>query len=361
MFKSGYILSPRADAFWFLGLPFLAVAAALACQEWLTVVAMASVNLWITIPHHFATWVRAYGLAEDRKRWQIRLTIGPIAILGLAMLGLKYAPITLLIVGILWDKQHSLMQQHGFSRIYDFKAKTGGPRTPTYDLYLHWILFGNLFVTSPFFTPVWLRELYRLHLPVSVAGVQLVHQVSWTITVAYLVFYIGHLAQSARQGYPLNPVKYAFIAASYFMWYFTAWHVASVLVFTIGSRIMHGLQYIVIAYYFTRRRAESDDQQQSVAGWLVRSRNLKAFLAMSLFYAVIYQLIIRAPLGEFGFGLIDFTSRYESIPQLGIPGMTSEGAYDLFAAAVVESASFVHFYFDSFIWKVRDVRTQRGL
>ena len=51
-FKTGYILSPRADLVWFLGLPFFAVAVALGFQAWLPYVAVASINLWITIPHH---------------------------------------------------------------------------------------------------------------------------------------------------------------------------------------------------------------------------------------------------------------------------------------------------------------------
>ena len=34
-FRTGYILGPRSDWFWFLGLPFIAVAVALGVREWL--------------------------------------------------------------------------------------------------------------------------------------------------------------------------------------------------------------------------------------------------------------------------------------------------------------------------------------
>ena len=44
MFKTGYILNPKADAVWFLGLPFFAVALALGFQAWLPYVAVASIN-----------------------------------------------------------------------------------------------------------------------------------------------------------------------------------------------------------------------------------------------------------------------------------------------------------------------------
>ena len=57
-------------------------------------------------------------------------------------------------LAILWDKQHVLMQQHGFARIYDFKAQAGAPSTSRFDLLLNWTLFLNLFLTSPLFTPI---------------------------------------------------------------------------------------------------------------------------------------------------------------------------------------------------------------
>ena len=361
MFQTGYILSRRADSVWFLALPFVAVAAALACQQWLTAVAMASVALWVTIPHHFATWVRAFSHVDDRRRWRARLIGGPIVIVSLTLAGLVYAPITMLLLAILWDKQHSLMQQHGFSRIYDFKAGTGSPSTPKFDLYLHWILFGNLFLTSPFFTPMWLRELYRLHLPLSAPGVQQVHLVSWSVTGVYLVVYSLHLLIGVRSGHRLNPVKYLFIAASYFLWYFTAWHVASVLVFTIASRLMHGIQYIVIAYCFTQKRIERSGDKESLAARLLGKGKLKLYLAISLAYALVYQLIIGESLSAFGFGFLDFSSEYKAVPSLDLAPMSQRGGYELFAALVIECCSLIHFYYDSFIWKVRDPQTQKGL
>lgn len=83
---------------------------------WLPAVALASISLWITIPHHFATWLRTYGFKEDLSRWTQRLIVGPIVIFTLTILGAIYIPITFFIVNVLWDHQHSIMQQHGFAR-----------------------------------------------------------------------------------------------------------------------------------------------------------------------------------------------------------------------------------------------------
>lgn len=57
--RCGWILDPRRDLGWFLLLPGVAVLVAIGCHHWLPYVALASVNLWITIPHHCSTWVRS--------------------------------------------------------------------------------------------------------------------------------------------------------------------------------------------------------------------------------------------------------------------------------------------------------------
>src|SRR5215210_804931 len=107
MLRIGYILNPRADLLWFLGFPFLCIAVALASYHWLPAAAWVSIGVWVTVPHHLATWLRTYGLAEDWRRWKTHLILGPIVISGMALAGLKWAPTTLMMVATLWDHQHS--------------------------------------------------------------------------------------------------------------------------------------------------------------------------------------------------------------------------------------------------------------
>ena len=362
MLQTGYILGRNADLIWFLGLPYVVLLVALACQQWLSAVAIAAVTLWITIPHHFATWVRAYGIAEDRQRWWGRLTFGPIVIFAMALLGLKFAPITVVLLAILWDKQHVLMQQHGFARIYDFKAQSGAPSTSRFDLVLNWTLSLNLFLTSPLFTPIWLVGLYRLHLPLSAAAVRTLHGVSWVATACVLLAYVCHVIWSLQAGYRLNPIKYVFLGSSYFMWYFLAWHTNAVLVFTIASALMHGIQYIVISYWYTRQRMARAGNQTSWTARLVKPGNIVAFLMMCVFYAFVYQLLTGQPLEIFGLGYWQLQNTYSTpVRTLAEGTMSSKMAYDLFAAGIVELASLTHFYFDSFIWKVSDAKTREGL
>ena len=79
-------------------------------------------------------------MPEEWERFKSRLILGPILIIAFAAAGLVWAPITLTLIVLAWDHQHSIMQQHGFARIYDFKTQSGLPSTGRIDLALHWLL-----------------------------------------------------------------------------------------------------------------------------------------------------------------------------------------------------------------------------
>ncbi|MBK7949174.1 MAG: hypothetical protein IPK00_10645 [Deltaproteobacteria bacterium] len=352
-------MSPRGDAVWFLALPFLATAIALASQRWLSSIAVVAFSLWVTTPHHFATWLRAYGNREDRSRWSEPLVVGPLVIGLLTGAGILWAPMSLLLVAWLWDHQHSIMQQYGFARIYDVKARTGGPGTARADLALGWVLYVNLLVVSPLYSDFWIRELYRFGLPIGAAAIQTLQTTSAGLTALFLLAYLGQLARSMRQGQAANPIKYLFIGSSYFLWYCTAWWSQSVLVATIAHAIMHGVQYLVLTHTHLRRKGSASG---AFAAWLVAPRHVIAFLGACLVYSIFVQWLAAQPLETFAFGAIGFaTGLYPSIPELGKPGYTPERARELLAALVIQGAPLVHYFLDSFIWKMRDDRIREAL
>ena len=139
--QTGYIVDRRQDYIWFIGLPFVAVAFALVSGHYLPGAALAAIALWVTIPHHFVTWLRVYGSPAEFARFRDRFVLGPLVLVGFVYALIHYAPLTLVLIVTLWDHQHSLMQQYGFSRVYDFKARAGAPSTAKFDLAFNWIFF----------------------------------------------------------------------------------------------------------------------------------------------------------------------------------------------------------------------------
>ncbi len=346
---------------WFIGLPFIALAFALAGQAWMSAVAVASVALWIDAPHRFVTLVRVYGISEDRRRFWNQLLFGLIAISAMIAGGLWYAPLTLVLVSTMWNHQHQLMQLHGFARIYDFKAKAGAPSTGHWDLTLAWLFYGNLFLTSPLFSRFWIRELYRFEIPITAGDVRTIQLVSWMIVASFSVAYVAHVIKSLASGYGLNPIKYLFLICNYSVLYYVCWQSSSILVYGIANVIMHGVQYIVFVYLYMQRSSERSGKRQGVVNWLVRPGHVAAYLLLLVGYSVLFQVLAGRPLDEFGFGVVRLANEYDAVPEAKLGAMSIVTGRELFLFTLLNVPGMLHVYYDSFIWKVRDRSGQKGL
>ena len=343
-FTNAYIVNRKVDGIWFLALPYVAVAVALLLQDALPGESVAAIALWVTVPHHFATWLRVYGSPAEFGRWRERFVLGPVLMVLMAFVAIRYAPLSLILIVSLWDHQHSLMQQYGFARIYDFKAKAGAAMTGKFDLAFNWIVFVNMLIVSPLFSVIWVRMAYEMHLPVAAATVRLVHNVSWTIATVFLIIYIGHIVWCVRRGYTLNPLKYLFLFSSYFLWYYASFTTTFLLVFAFAHRVMHGMQYIVMVYYYLRNKMERMGGESPFLAYLGRPGNVKAFLLLCGAYALVYHALSEGYTRDFGFGVIGYNTNY-----------------DLFSYSLIASFSLLHYYYDAFIWKVRKKEVQEGL
>jgi hypothetical protein len=352
----GYIRNPVADWFWFVLLPGLSVGFALLSEAWLSFVALASVNLWVTVPHHYGTWCRTYGLGEDWKRFQTRVIVGPILIIAAIVSGFLWAPLTIAVITLLWDHQHSLMQQHGLARIYDFKAKAGGPNMAKLDLWLNLFLYGNVLLTVPLWTEIWVQQCYAWQFPLNANQVRWIQWTSYCLTGLFLLFYTFQVAIAISQGHKLNPMKYAFLISSYALWYYAGWHSNSLLVYGIAHKMMHGLQYLVFVYWFLERKQASNGAKP----WMLPKLNRINFVLVGIAYAIIIQLLLLRPMTEFAFGLFSLNAPPAPLSlEQSTAGFNRN--YELYAATIIQSTAIIHYYFDSFIWKIRDERNQRGL
>ena len=179
-------------------------------------------------------------------------------------------------------------------------------------------------------------------------------------SVGYLIVYMWHLWRTHQEGAIINPVKYVFIFASYFLWYFVAWNTNSILLHAVAHRLMHGVQYIVMVYSFMRKSQEKGTFRTGFWSKLTGPGHLRWFLAGGVVYAVLFQLIINRPLDEFGFGVVNFAP-YPAIEEFGVPAMDYSSGYALFSQMMIYAYGLMHYYLDSFIWKVSDKQTQKGL
>jgi len=199
-----------------------------------------------------------------------------------------------------------------------------------------------------------------MRVPLSVSFVDALLMVSQVVLVGYLIVYMWHLWRTHQAGAIINPVKYVFIFASYFLWYFVAWNTNSILLHAVAHRLMHGVQYIVMVYSFMRKSQEKGTFRKGLWSKLTGPGHLRWFLAGGVLYAVLFQLVINRPLDEFGFGVVNFAP-YPAIDEFGVPAMDYASGYALFSQMMIYAYGLMHYYLDSFIWKVSDKQTQKGL
>jgi hypothetical protein len=346
----GYIHNPRSDWLWFVALPFIALSIALFFHSSLPYMAEASIAVWITVPHHYAGWVRGYGLSEDWARWHTRLIFGPLLLIPTILFGSAYVPITIAIALMLWDHQHSVMQQYGFSRIYDFKAGSGAPNTARLDFWLSIIAYGNMLLTAPLWAELWISELYRWDLALSADSIRHLQAASWSLLIAYCLFYLVQLRAGLSRGYAINPMKYLFLFSSYGLWYFVSWQ-DSFLVYLVAHRLMHGVQYILMVYWYVENKAERTGQTPTLLSHLSMPR----FLLLGAIYALVFHFATGGNVTVLGFGLIN-ALQADEVLQFSV-----EKATGFYAATAVSAAAACHYYLDSYIWKIRDPQTQEGL
>jgi hypothetical protein len=346
----GYIHTPRADGLWFIALPFIAIAIALFFHSALPYVAQISIAIWITVPHHYAGWVRGYGLEEDWNRWRTRLIVGPLVLIPTVLLGTAYIPITVAIMFMLWDHQHSVMQQYGFARIYDFKAGAGAPLTGRWDFWLGIVLYSNLLLTAPLWAELWIAELYRWDLALTAEAIRTLQTASYSVTAAFIIAYAVHVARATAAGHSVNPMKYAFLFASFGLWYFVSWR-DSFLVYLVAHRIMHGVQYIAMVYWYVEKKEEMTGATPRLLGHMSATR----YVFYGLLYAVIFHFATGGSVDAMSFGLISALQDDSALK------FTAEQATGFYAATAVSAAGVCHYYLDSYIWKLREPKIREGL
>ena len=150
--------------------------------------------------------------------------------------------------------------------------------TGRFDLTLHWVLYSYMFLNAPMFRNLWIRELYKMDIPLSAAFVEGLLFASWIVMATFVPIYLWHVWKTVASGKAVNPIKYAFIGASYFLWYYTAWHTNSILLFAIAHRIMHGVQYMVMVYFFLERKADGNLSKPEFWSLVAGQGRLKWFL-----------------------------------------------------------------------------------
>ena len=318
------------------------IAFLLANQLWTPAAVSSFVMIW-AIGHHLPGMMRAYGDPQLFRRFWIRFLVAPIFLLSVSifafMTGVKSG---LLTIAAIWGWWHYLMQTYGFVRIYD--AKVGSLSAST-----RWLDWGMCL--SWFSAAVVLNDnvLYQFLENFYEAGVgppspQIIHSLRSLVTgatAAVTVLFIVNFAIRYWRGDRGSPIKVLLMISTFAAFWYSAATVTNIIVAYAFFELFHDVQYLTIVWAFNRSRVEKDKELRGFTRFLFQPRI--ALIGLYLLMIFGYGLFFAA-------GAPNTGARYES----DVPWQR------LLMAGFVTS-TLLHYYFDGFIWKLRETKMQSTL
>ncbi len=357
MFRPRWIVSAWWDLSYVVITPLMIVPVVLIlAQRWLTAeeVSLAAIA-FASLGHHLPGFMRAYGDRDLFERYRVRFLLVPVLVFGLALLfsppsalrsalGLSWTHLHgLELILLFWGTWHGLMQTFGFMRIYDVRLGVNDRWSARFD---HW-LCSSVFVAGFVFSDARMfgvaNAMWQSGLPLfGPEWIPWIRQWVGVVSVCVLVGYLINQVRLRRQGVPLSWIKLLLIGTTGWFYWFTGRLSTNVLIGLAMFEIYHAVQYNAIVWIYNRRLFKNAGDKFGPLGFLFRDRwtMLSVYLAAIAAYSSIRYFTVDASAYVFRGG--------------------SQDSHQWLMAMFVTS-SILHFYFDGFIWKVSEKKTQQNL
>jgi len=332
-----WILDSWRDLILYVGTPLLLLPAfALAQARWSPQDIYLFVAAFGAMGHHLPGMIRAYGDRALFERFKWRFILAPLFLLAVCTAFFWWDLKGILLVVFFWGVWHGLMQTYGFCRIYDAKTGTFDAITRRLDFAMCVLWFATAVALSPYRLSDTLDTYYMCggpFIPLSVIqhGQQLILFAAITVSVLFLL----HFGRLWIIGKRPNPVKLALLVTSIAFWWYCNNLVANILVGIALFEVFHDVQYLSLVWIYNRNRVEKD----SNIGGFMRFVFRRSGSLIGLYVGLV-----------FAYGSLSYFNAH-----LGIETVKR------ILTGVVTASTLLHFYYDGFIWKVRERSTRQAL
>ncbi|WP_428308727.1 tetratricopeptide repeat protein [Lacipirellula sp.] len=352
-----WIVSPSWDLFYLVLTPLLIVPAVLVvARQWLRPEEIyLAVISFASLGHHLPGFMRAYGDRELFQRFRWRFLLAPPLILALALLFSPPASMAralhlpwvhlhgLELILLVWGTWHGLMQTYGFMRIYDIRRGENDRTDARLDHALCLVIFaaGVLFSDTRMFGVA--SAMWQCGLPIF--GPEALATVRWivgAISAIVLSLYTANLIARSRRGLPINWIKLLLAASTGWFYWYCGRLSTNLLIGIAMFEIYHAVQYSAIVWIYNRRLFEKAGERFGPLGFMFRDRATMLGIYLAAIAAYSSIRFVTAHAGDRMFS-----------------GDLEDARQWLIAAFV--TSSFLHFYYDGFIWKVSERKTQDAL
>jgi Flp pilus assembly protein TadD len=347
--SSRFIAGRFSDNFWIIFCPVLALVVMQALWKWsgLSDLAIFSILFGLIVTgHHMPGWIRAFGEPEVYRRHKGRLWVSVFAIPALVILptaaGLGAVALTIAATFDLW---HVAMQQHGFGRIYAAKAGDRGRRSARLDLACALVWYTTVVTWSD----SWMQAIARSFRKAGLPLFDLLNPGSWVLVKwaflglsgALLVAYVGNTVRLWRLDRISTPQKHLLhlVAFAVLVWSYQSpsWYRANSV-----QNLFHAMQYFFMVWIYGNLSIRRDSTRP---GSFYRA----------LFGRRTGILFFAGLVGLYGLAAIALSSS-----GYRLTGADAERTAQVIGSIGIASL-LLHFYVDSFIWKVRSKEVRKAL
>ena len=286
--------------------------------------------------HHLPGMIRAYGDRALFQRFRWRFICAPIFLVVVCAAFSVWDLKGIVLVAFIWGVWHGMMQTYGFCRIYDAKVGSFAEVTRRLDFAVCGIWFATAVLLSPQRMTDTLETYYSAggpFIPPALfrAGQQGLFALAVLVSAVFLANFIWLWSSGKRP----SPVKLVLLITSISFWWYCNNIVASVLVGVALFEVFHDVQYLSLVWIYNRKRVESDS---SISGFM-----RFVFRRSGALVGVYIGLVL-------AYGGLSLSKSY-----VGIDAVKN------ILTGVVTASALLHFYYDGFIWKVREKSTRQSL
>ena len=337
--RNVWILDSWRDLILYVGTPLLIIPLFMAAQaRWSAQDIYLFVAAFGAMGHHLPGMIRAYGDRALFERFRWRFILAPIFLLtvcvGFYFWDIKTNPVVLIV--FLWGVWHGMMQTYGFGRIYDAKIGSFAVTTRRLDFAGCAIWFAAGVILSPARMTDTLEGFYGCGLPyISPAIIHGLQQTFLFLAIAVTLLWLFNYIRMWIAGTRQNPVKLALFVTSIAFWWYCNNGVTNILAGIALFEVFHDVQYLSLVWIYNRSRVEKD----SSIGGFMRFIFRRSGALIGLYVGLV-----------FAYGSIGYLNS-----RIGMDTVTR------LLTGVVAASGLLHFYYDGFIWKVREKSTRQSL
>src|SRR5437867_6673560 len=286
--------------------------------------------------HHLPGMIRAYGDRALFQRFKWRFIFAPIFLVDVCTTSFLWDLKNIVLIAFIWGVWHGMMQTYGFGRIYDAKVGSFAALTRRLDFALCGIWFATAVLLSSQRMTDTLDSYYSAGGPFIPPGLlRAAQQALLALALVVAGLFLANFIRMWISGKRPNPVKLVLLITSISFWWYCNNIVASVLVGIALFEVFHDVQYLSLVWIYNRKRVETDSSIGGFMRFVFRRSGSLVGLYVGLIFAY----------GALGY----FKS------SVGID------AIKRILTGVVTASALLHFYYDGFIWKVREKSTRQSL